>query len=72
MSFVHSTLLHPLPTHMRNANHQVKVPGVDEGMNDAFLDQMEAYFGQPEEDKAADVRPHFSYQVRSPFRIILS
>jgi hypothetical protein len=41
----------------------VRVPGVDESLNDAFLDQMEAYFGQPEDAKLADTRPELAYQV---------
>ncbi len=41
----------------------VRVPGVDEALHDTFLDLMERYFEQPDEDKLADVRPELSYQV---------
>lgn len=42
----------------------MRVPGVDEAANDAFLDQMEAYFGRPDAEKMRDVRPQLAYQVR--------
>ncbi|GBF95212.1 2-oxoglutarate (2OG) and Fe(II)-dependent oxygenase superfamily [Raphidocelis subcapitata] len=41
----------------------VRVPGVDEADNDAFLDLVESYFGQSDEAKMQDTRPQFSYQV---------
>ncbi len=43
---------------------QVKDGRVSASVNEEFLDTLEAYFGQAETDKTADVRAHLSYQVR--------
>lgn len=42
----------------------VRDPRVSQEANAAFLDTMEAYFGQPVEAKMEDVRADLSYQAR--------
>jgi isopenicillin N synthase-like dioxygenase len=45
---------------------------VTEADNDAFLDLLERYMGQPEEDKVPDIRREFHYQVGlTPARVEL-
>eukprot|EP00753_Platysulcus_tardus_P016404 PLAT5667.4.p1 GENE.PLAT5667.4~~PLAT5667.4.p1 ORF type:complete len:373 (-),score=175.47 PLAT5667.4:161-1279(-) len=41
----------------------VRDPRVSEEDNGAFLDMMEAYFAQPEEERMKDTRPDLSYQI---------
>lgn len=41
----------------------VKDPRASEADNDTFLDMLEAYFEQPDEEVAKDVRREFHYQV---------
>jgi hypothetical protein len=50
----------------------VKDPRASEADNSAFIDLMEAYFGQPEPIKMADVRKELYYQVgTTPSRVEL-
>jgi isopenicillin N synthase-like dioxygenase len=41
----------------------IRDPRAPEAENDAFLDMLEQYFSQPEEELKSDVRPDVSYQV---------
>jgi isopenicillin N synthase-like dioxygenase len=43
----------------------VRDPRVNAQDNSRFLDMVEAYFGQPHEEKLADVHPELSYQARA-------
>ncbi len=50
----------------------VRDPRANEADNDAFLDMLEAYFGQPEPQKLQDVRKELHYQVgTTPSRVEL-
>lgn len=41
----------------------VRDPRVREEHNNTFLDMMEDYFSQSEEDKQPDIHPEYAYQV---------
>lgn len=41
----------------------IRDPRVTEEDNETFLNQMEAYFGQPHDAKMEDARPEYAYQV---------
>lgn len=45
----------------------VRDPRVGSAQSDTFLDMMERYFSQPDEDKMADVHPELHYQVQQCF-----